>query len=848
MDLEFYQTMFEKAPIGLAYCEAILNEDKHIIDLIYIKVNSSFKDIYRISNVNINNTKRSEIFIDKQIDKELAENIQKVIQDRIQVNFEYHSELINRHLKVEIHSTSENQVFIFVTDITKEINDTIEKSILIKTTNDIILELNENYTFTSVYTNYERNLSFEKDQLINRNIREIFNQKTSDSLIQAFKLAKETHEIQVISYQTLENETLKYYQASIFYVKFDEEYRYVISIRDITSQQNVENQLLEMNNRLTEIARQSRTVIWEVDLDGKYTYINSVSKDVFGYDNKEMIGHYFYEFYPIQDRLEFKEKVLGLMNRRESVVGFESAYQTKNGERIWLLSNSSPKFNEEGLCVGYRGSDVDITEKHKIQLALKQSEEKYRFITENTSDVIWIVNLDDFKFSYISPAVYQLRGYSAEEAMAQSINESMTPESWQLIQNTIENSLGDFILNPQHPKHYILTIEQYHKNGSMVWVEISVRYRFNEQNQIEVIGISRDVTERKKIDDEIRYLSFHDQLTGLYNRRYYDIELERLNTARNLPISFITVDINGLKMTNDVFGHSSGDDLIKLASKTLKSVCREDDIIVRLGGDEFIVLMPNTSESKLSDIMRRIQHKCKLYNLNPENQAVQLNLSLGSATRVHMTQAIDKVIHQAMDSLHKNKILESKSYHSSILSSIQATMFAKSQNTEEHAERVSILCRMMGEQLDLSQTQMDELILFAMLHDIGKIGIDDNVLNKPGRLSDDEWIIMKKHTEIGYRIALSSPELHSIANYILTHHEHWNGGGYPQGLKEDEIPLLSRILGLVDAYDAMTQDRVYRKALSKEEAINEILRNKGTQFDPHLTDLFIEIIQNNEEL
>jgi diguanylate cyclase (GGDEF)-like protein len=326
------------------------------------------------------------------------------------------------------------------------------------------------------------------------------------------------------------------------------------------------------------------------------------------------------------------------------------------------------------------------------------------------------------------------------------------------------------------------------------------------------------------------------------------IEKIRFNQQSYLPLSVLIGDINGVRLINDAYGYTEGDRLIVETARILKSSCDSSSLLFRTGGDEFIVLMPNTSESKLSDIMRRIQHKCKLYNLNPENQAVQLNLSLGSATRVHMTQAIDKVIHQAMDSLHKNKILESKSYHSSILSSIQATMFAKSQNTEEHAERLSILCRMMGEQLDLSQTQMDELMLFAMLHDIGKIGIDDNVLNKPGRLSDDEWIIMKKHTEIGYRIALSSPELHSIANYILTHHEHWNGGGYPQGLKEDEIPLLSRILGLVDAYDAMTQDRVYRKALSKEEAINEILRNKGTQFDPHLTDLFIEIIQNNEEL
>jgi putative nucleotidyltransferase with HDIG domain len=201
-----------------------------------------------------------------------------------------------------------------------------------------------------------------------------------------------------------------------------------------------------------------------------------------------------------------------------------------------------------------------------------------------------------------------------------------------------------------------------------------------------------------------------------------------------------------------------------------------------------------------------------------------------------------------MDSLHKNKILESKSYHSSILSSIQATMFAKSQNTEEHAERLATLCKYVGQELSLTPSQMDELLLFAMLHDIGKIGIDDRILNKPDKLTDEEWIVMKKHTEIGYRIALSSPELQSIANYILSHHEHWNGNGYPQGLKQEEIPLLSRILGLVDSYDAMTQDRVYRKALSRDQAIHEILNYRGIQFDPKITDIFIEILNKYPEL
>lgn len=835
MNLEFYQTMFEKAPVGLAYCEAVLNDNQEIVDLVYLKVNSKFKDIYRISNINIENKKRSEIFKHKNIDKELAENIGIVIKQNKQVNFEFHSELINGHLKVEIHSTFLNKVFIFVTDITKEVNETIEKSILLKTTNDIILELDENYVFTSVYTNYEKDLFIDKEHLISQNIKDIFNQETSETLIEAFKLAKETNTNQIISYKTIENYKPKYFLASIFYVKFDHEYRYVISIRDITNQQLIENQLLEMNHRLTEIAKQSRTVIWEVDLDGKYTFINSMSLDVFGYENDEMMGKYFYDFYPDENRLEYKEKVLGIMSRHETVVDFESPYQTKNGDKIWLLSFSSPKYSEEGIIIGYRGSDVDITEKHKIQLALKQSEEKYRFITENTSDVIWIVNLDDFRFTYISPAVTQLRGFSVEEAMSQSINQSMTEESWTLIQNTIENTLGDFILDVNHPKNYILTIEQFHKNGSKLWVEISVRYRFNELNQIEIIGISRDVTERKKVDDEIRFLSFHDQLTGLYNRRYYDIEVERINTTRNCPISFITADINGLKMTNDVFGHISGDELIKLAANTLKTVCREDDIIVRLGGDEFIVVLPQTNIYDCEQIVSRIHEQIK----SIKDSKYTLSLSIGYSSKETMDQEVIDVVNQADRIMYQHKLIESEVYKRQLLGKIMRTLYKLDSDLRRHLKSLTLLVSHFGKYLKLSDNQIGQLKLAAMYHDIGKIGIDeeDIKLYQTDRVKYE--YLLRRQPELSYQILRYISEYSEIANIVLGYHENYDGSGYPRGLKKDEISNESMIIHIANNYDKLR----FNVGLNSEESIKQLYSQIGKELEPVLCEKFSQMIQ-----
>lgn len=644
--------------------------------------------------------------------------------------------------------------------------------------------------------------------------------------------------------QNILNQTLNYFYVFISIFVLIIVY-YWIAKKNIELKK-LSNQLKESEGLFKAIFEQSPIGIATISTNSQTTRVNPAYVNIISRTNQDIVGNDWRSMtYPPDLEKEealFKSFLKGEISEYE----IEKRLITRLGDTFWVKTGISSLDLNDSEEFNYLCMVEDISERKKVSDALQESERSKSVLLSHIPGLAYrCLNDEHWTMEFVSDGCLDLTGYKPIDLIGNntiSYNDIIDPQ----YRDVLRKQWDQVLLKHENfrAEYQIIT-----KDNQVKWVlELAQGVYDHKGNVIALEGIIIDITQTKLRDAQIRYMDDHDFLTGLFNRKYFEIEKIRFNQQSYLPLSVLIGDINGVRLINDAYGYTEGDRLIVETARILKSSCDSSSLLFRTGGDEFIVLMPNTSESKLSDIMRRIQHKCKLYNLNPENQAVQLNLSLGSATRVHMTQAIDKVIHQAMDSLHKNKILESKSYHSSILSSIQATMFAKSQNTEEHAERLSILCRMMGEQLDLSQTQMDELMLFAMLHDIGKIGIDDNVLNKPGRLSDDEWIIMKKHTEIGYRIALSSPELHSIANYILTHHEHWNGGGYPQGLKEDEIPLLSRILGLVDAYDAMTQDRVYRKALSKEEAINEILRNKGTQFDPHLTDLFIEIIQNNEEL
>jgi diguanylate cyclase (GGDEF)-like protein len=313
-------------------------------------------------------------------------------------------------------------------------------------------------------------------------------------------------------------------------------------------------------------------------------------------------------------------------------------------------------------------------------------------------------------------------------------------------------------------------------------------------------------------------------------------EIKRLDTPRQLPVSVIMGDLNGLKMTNDVFGHRAGDLLLKKAAEMIKECCRREDIIARWGGDEFVVLLPRTGMKAAEEIVERIKNRCALDSEGP----IQVSIALGYATKNKAEENIWQVLKEAEEWMYRHKLLQSKSYRYAVISSLKATLFEKSMETEEHAERLKEINLKTAKGLGLSAKQMDELELLAVLHDIGKVAIKESILLKPGPLTEKEWAEMKKHPEIGYRIAQSTPELASIAEYILCHHERWDGKGYPRGIKGEEIPLLSRILAVADAYDAMTSDRPYRKAMGREEALAELERNAGTQFDPEVVSAFIE--------
>lgn len=343
---------------------------------------------------------------------------------------------------------------------------------------------------------------------------------------------------------------------------------------------------------------------------------------------------------------------------------------------------------------------------------------------------------------------------------------------------------------------------------------------------------------------DIQRAAQRDRLTDLYNRAYFEVMLSQMDAEENYPLSFIIGDVNGLKITNDIFGHFEGDVILKEIANQLKSVCRKDDVIARWGGDEYVILLPKTNEKRAEAVIQAAKQKCR----EARGTKIQLSISMGCATKKNGAGDMQAVMKKAEERMYRNKLLERTYFRNTFIAMMRELLHKNCQEPEDHIDRMDSLSGVFGKAMNLSDNEMEELRLLAMLHDIGKVAISTEVLNKPGRLNREEWAEVRKHSEAGYRIAQASPELSRISGFILFHHERWDGKGYPMGKKGTEIPLLSRIIAVIDAYDVMTHERVYKKAMSHEEALEELKRGSGAQFDPEIVGIFLKLEQTTSFL
>lgn len=501
-----------------------------------------------------------------------------------------------------------------------------------------------------------------------------------------------------------------------------------------------------------------------------------------------------------------------------------------------LASTISRLVENLEIKVKERTEDLEIT-----NTVLRENREQLKLILDSTAEGIYGMDTDGV-CTFCNESALNMLGYSRQDELL-GMN----------MHDLIHHTKPDGTPFPQDE----CRIMQSFKRGESVYVDnevfwrkdgksFDVRYssypQYRDSVLVGAVLTFMDNTEQKKSDEHIKYLTYHDPLTDINNRIFFEEQIPVLDIEENLPISVIFGDLNGLKLTNDIFGHRAGDRLLIKAAAAFKKASGDSGIVARIGGDEFALILPNTDSERAKIIISEIR---KSFSNENSNDIIG-SVSLGSSTKTSSQESIPEMIEVAENLMYKDKAINRNVNNKNMIRKILNNLHNRSPREKRHSENVSGLCERIAEEMGLSKSEVRRLGENGYFHDIGKTVLEDGILNKQRDYNEEEFRKMQQHPVVGYRILNLFDETIDLAQGVLNHHEHWDGTGYPKGINGEEIPLSSRIIAVAETYDAMTNDR-YNRSISHEEAVNEIKSLAGSKFDKDVVDAFTRVIQKEDQ-
>ncbi len=598
------------------------------------------------------------------------------------------------------------------------------------------------------------------------------------------------------------------------------------NFRDITDRKLAEKALIHSHDLMRYIIEHNSSAVAVYDKELRYLYVSQRYLD--DYNLKEdIIGRCHYElFADLPDRWK---KVHQQSLKGAVVSADEETFLRADGSTIWNRWECRPWYEVDGSIGGIILYVENITERKLNDIELRKTKDYLEQLIQNANApiVVWDEQLNITK---CNGAFQHLVGKREADILGKSIGAFMPPRSAGIVLHRIENIVRQKSLETTE-------FEIIHKDRSIrtvLW-SLATTYDIDGVHKTSTIAQGQDITERIAAEKKLFYLGYHDQLTGIYNRRFFEEEMKKLDVEHNLPLTIAVGDINGLKLINDSFGHNVGDELLQKAAITICKGCRNDDIIARLGGDEFAIIFLKTSLQEAMQILGRIEG----FAAGVKVANVDLSISFGCDTITDSSQSMAETLANAENQMYKNKLHERSSLRSNIINVIMNALFEKSKRESRHSERVSRLCQEIAAAMHFDKDTIKQIGIAGLVHDIGKIGVDETILNKPGRLTPEERREIERHPETGWRILSSSSEFSDLAQFVLEHHERWDGSGYPRGLAGESISIEARIIAIADSFDAMTSERSYHKGISREDAANELKRFSGTLYDPAIVDTFV---------